>query len=389
MLRARREVLMRIHWLTRSVLVALPALAAASLGCTPDTRVYGSASGGAGGAGGAGASGAGGAGGGLECVEGTADCDGEAETGCEAILKEDDLNCGKCGRSCQGSACSASACAPVLLGQDFMEPIAIALDETNVYAVTNVGGYIGSVPKSGGGFKKMSAESGYVDVAVFKDRLYATNKTFKHLLIFNLVSQVIEITSLPVAPFAVAADEGGVYMTALTGDILWATPDGSMVQVIASGFSASAYSIAVYGDNLFFAEKEPGNIWRVSKSGMGPTEQLVSGEAGPYGIAADATGVYWVSSVDGSVRGLQSSGTLITVAKGTAADMPFSLATDGSNAFWATSGTGTIQSAPLMEGGAASVLVSGLEIPYDVAVDATTVYWSSMGFGGAVSKVAK
>jgi hypothetical protein len=380
---------MRIHWLTPSLLVALPALAAVSPGCAPEARVYGSASSGAGGAGGVAPAGAGGAGGGLDCAEGTADCDGAADTGCEAVLKEDALNCGKCGRSCQESACVASACQPILLGQGIMEPIAIALDEANVYAVSNEAGAIGGVPKSGGGFVTTSVEQGYVDVAVHKERLYATNKNFNHLLVVNLPSQTSEIIPLSMAPFAVAADEAGVYMTTLTGNILRAPPDASMVEVIASGFSTSAYSIAVYGENLFFTEMEPGNVWKVPKSGMGPVEQIVAGEPGPYGIAADATGAYWVNTVDGSVRGYQAgSGAVITIAKGIAADMPFSIATDGSSAFWAASGSGTILSAPLIEGSAASVVVSGLEIPYDIALDATTIYWSSMGLD-AVSKVAK
>jgi hypothetical protein len=51
------------------------------------------------------------------CNSGWADCDGDAQTGCEAQLATDAVNCGQCGRGCGGGTCQAGQCRAAVLAQ--------------------------------------------------------------------------------------------------------------------------------------------------------------------------------------------------------------------------------------------------------------------------------
>ncbi|AUX25543.1 uncharacterized protein SOCEGT47_060900 [Sorangium cellulosum] len=58
-----------------------------------------------------GESASGGAGGGLTCPDHRADCDGDAENGCETRLKNDPDHCGSCGNACSDdSRCHQGEC---------------------------------------------------------------------------------------------------------------------------------------------------------------------------------------------------------------------------------------------------------------------------------------
>lgn len=56
-----------------------------------------------------------------DCAPGTADCDRDAQNGCEAVLADDPQNCGICGvqcatphtdAACMGGTCRVIACTP-------------------------------------------------------------------------------------------------------------------------------------------------------------------------------------------------------------------------------------------------------------------------------------
>lgn len=72
------------------------------------TGSAGAGTGGAGAAGGGMTTGTGGAG---ECLEGTADCNGDPADGCEVSLKSDPNNCGACGTVCQGGGGVPPVCS--------------------------------------------------------------------------------------------------------------------------------------------------------------------------------------------------------------------------------------------------------------------------------------
>ena len=55
-------------------------------------------------------------------------------------LATDAKNCGFCGHDCQGAACSSGLCAPQVLATGQANPIAIAVNSTNVYFLNNATG---------------------------------------------------------------------------------------------------------------------------------------------------------------------------------------------------------------------------------------------------------
>lgn len=52
----------------------------------------------------------------FECTVGYGDCNKDAKDGCEALFASDPLNCGVCGKSCNGGRCELGACIPVEAG---------------------------------------------------------------------------------------------------------------------------------------------------------------------------------------------------------------------------------------------------------------------------------
>src|SRR5262249_7566840 len=58
----------------------------------------------------------------FACNAGFGDCDGNKGNGCEARLDSDNLNCGACGKACQGNqSCASGICTDTVLSFDFEE----------------------------------------------------------------------------------------------------------------------------------------------------------------------------------------------------------------------------------------------------------------------------
>ena len=49
---------------------------------------------------------------GFVCAAGFGDCNLEPEDGCESTFASDPLNCGECGKSCNGGTCTSGVCSP-------------------------------------------------------------------------------------------------------------------------------------------------------------------------------------------------------------------------------------------------------------------------------------
>lgn len=94
------------------------------------------------------------------CSGNFAHCSKDPSSGCETDLGLDKLNCGACGHSCQGGACAAGTCQPLLVAGDPLKDTGLnaqygitALNGfvygTNWYGTTVPGGVVFKVPTDG------------------------------------------------------------------------------------------------------------------------------------------------------------------------------------------------------------------------------------------------
>lgn len=74
----------------------------------------------------------------FTCTGNFTHCSADPSTGCETDLGVDKLNCGACGHSCQGGACAAGTCQPLLIAGDPLTPLGLNAQ----YGITQLNGFI-------------------------------------------------------------------------------------------------------------------------------------------------------------------------------------------------------------------------------------------------------
>jgi hypothetical protein len=325
---------------------------------------------------------------------------------CSADLSTDPQNCGRCGHSCQGLACTGGICTPPQLsfGPPFY-PSDWASDGTYIYAsdCSGAGTVIripaGGVPSSGAPL------------------VYTTGS----------------------GPWGIAIDASSVYWLQDSGGTVWSAPigGGSPTQLGTYGQSwfsgcGGPHSIATDANNLYWA-MQPfsgfGYVFTVPKAG-GQVQVLAHDAFVLRGtLAVDANNVYFLS-YDGGENGqlrsvpkttLNDAGTPSTIlatfpndqvmdvrlvgstfyvggdstsiydvplAGGTPATFwagyvglsPRYIDTDGTTLFFTDFIDGNVYAKPFAGGYAQRIAVGQTEPDY-ILVDANSVYWTS-NYGG-------
>jgi hypothetical protein len=92
---------------------------------------------------------------GFACNAGLTDCNSLPADGCEIGLASDGLNCGACGHSCGGGACSLGKCQPMVVASGLDYPGHLTVDGAYVYFNNGASGFasdhsIQKVLKTGG-----------------------------------------------------------------------------------------------------------------------------------------------------------------------------------------------------------------------------------------------
>jgi hypothetical protein len=320
----------------------------------------------------------------------------------------DPMNCGACGQSCQGAACTAGVCTSTVLSAQFVPPGRLTIDATNVYW-TNGDGTVRSTPLNGTGATTVIAQD--------------------------------------LSPMGIAVDAQYAYLASQDGRVVRAPLDGSAaldggaaLDVLASS-QPVPYALAIDATNVYWSNIATGagngSIMACAKTGCpsGPTT-LASGMhvQYPYGIATTGGVVYWTSfnyggelnTVPTTGGGMSTPGTnlgypyevaisgttVLTVLYGqgggvatlttTGGGTPYHVAggqsfptegtTDGVSAYWtltipSAQNGATLMKCSLTSGLPPQVLATGVQPAGSVAVDATSVYWLSNL--GQVLKTAK
>ena len=292
-----------------------------------------------------------------------------ADGGCGCVdLSTDPHNCGQCGHDCSGGACQAGACIPLpagVLATGQHEPIAIAVDSSNVYWL-NLGYLVGPGGKLG-----FYYEGGQV----MKCAIGGCGNSP------TVLGSGWTQAALYPTPSGLTLDARSVYWLG-GGNVLSCAISGCTGQPITRVNGAEASGMTVTSSGFYTTEYGIGEIAFCPLSGCaGGPANFATTVSGPEGITHDATEVYWVD-VNGVLGGCPLGGCVDAAA--TALITPTAagsraLAVDDTNLYWTNgnpAGVGSVEQCNKTDcATTAMTLASGRTGPMGIAVDASNVYW--------------
>jgi hypothetical protein len=341
----------------------------------------------------------------------------------------DPLNCGSCGHSCLGGACSAGVCQPVAIaaGSGWL-----AVDANNVYF--NTSGGLNVITKSGSLVRNIAGIAvtpgngfGLGEIVVDDANIYVTSFAFGAPTITKVGKDGTGLVTLASgfgmsfrSPNRIALDDTSVYFTHDGNAISRVGKDGTgLIQLVSSSdwfqisIGVDATNLFVAGENGTYLDGSYSHTWRLNKDGSAPSHLESYACDWPDDVAIDSSFVYVLNH--GSGKGLvriardgSSTTTLAALQDRTTngpPDVQMRLRLDDTNAYWTSSGY-----TPLADGG---YVYSGSHIRWlkkdgsgtmveytvagstdmfnpvaidDIAIDDTAVYWTA---AGSIWKVAK
>ncbi|HMR06175.1 MAG TPA: hypothetical protein PKA88_10360 [Polyangiaceae bacterium] len=404
------------------VLAAFAAACSVQLGETDDNNSGGASAAGSGGGGAGGAGGAtggatsggtgGGTGGGLTCDPGFGDCNGDATDGCETSLSDNDQNCGACGRSCLGGACSQTQCASVTLTTGQADPGAISVDGGQVFWIKNSpgAGAVMRISVEGTNIVSLAAPpSGLRDVIhVDKDYVYwarpdwaNADKLYRRAKDGQADEEMMWQGGTVGEVRDIADDGKAVYVSRSTGsygDIMRLAP-GKSSQRLTGGFDGTPHRLAVDDANVYSYWSGltniggPGAVSYMSTLGgmrvnlatapqgaPGPAIQDIaqSGDQLYFSWRNDPTAINVMPKTGGTPKVLVSAPGIVYVLA------------DSKHVYWASidASENSALHRVALDGGTPETLATDAGEVGGIAQDAVAIYWTNRT-ASAVRKVAK
>lgn len=295
----------------------------------------------------------------FKCSATFAHCGADDSKGCETSLTTGD-DCGECGYSCLGGACSGpKACgvATVASGQSY--PSAITVDATNIYWVNTNSSQV---------------------MRVAKTAAACTSTAGCELLGSPAVS----------SPLAIANDGTSIFWSN-SNMLRRASVAGATPVDIGAANLTTAGLIAVSGGKVFWSSRGTNDVWRDDVTG-GNVTRIAEGSE-PGGLAVDATHLY-VAGYGGmfiykipvnattscTMRPDGAIGTCPTIWN-TVPNRPIQIAVDGTNVYYTQNPGGDIRQGKKDGTGMLTVLAKNQSVPGPIVVDATRVYWGNFRGG--------
>jgi hypothetical protein len=309
--------------------------------------------------------------------------------------------CGYCGHSCQGGACLAGVCQPVVLSSGGVEPVYLALDSVNVYWYDGGASLLLRVPEVGGITTVLASDINAQGLVVDSASLYWPAFYSGIMSISTSGGAVSTLTPSTLNPsFGIAVDSTNIYWTDIA-DVLTVPRSGGSVSTLASSqggpwdVACGAFGVTVDAAHVYWTNTgsspcyefdTDGSIAMVPKGG-GTITTMASSLSSPGQVAVDTTRVYWISETGGRsdlVSMPLGGGGATTIA--TAAQI-LGFCIDASSIYWADVTTGIVLMAPLA-GGSPVTLATAQVGAQGVATNSSSVFWVNAKTG-AVMKVAK
>ncbi|WP_437967366.1 hypothetical protein WMF04_48795 [Sorangium sp. So ce260] len=288
----------------------------------------------------------------LACDAGRADCDGDAGNGCEARVSEDPRHCGACGVTC-AAACWNGTCDAAVLAGELPMPTFLRMDASGIYWSNQ-----GSGDAPDGSVMRLDPGDGTAAVLAAEQAL----------------------------PGPLALDEATVYFAHARGISAVPKAGGEVTELAPDARGAAA--LAVDQGALYWVEPgtppafEDGGLFALPP-GQGPGAAKVMLAAIPgvaNGVALDADHVYVTARGTGA-----GDGAIYRVARGAAPpstpeklhgklSAPRALEARG-DALWLIEGQGIAAFSP---GAPLRRVVSDLpQAPAQLAFDGARVFWTT------------
>lgn len=327
--------------------------------------------------------------------------DGSDGAACGDVTASKD-NCGRCGHSCLGGDCKASACQPIALTTGEGEVYGVANDATHVYFTSFTGNFVARVAKTGGLSQKLATTRTFLarKVAVNATHVYWSADDSPGVVARCPLTGCVaapEVLATPDRPFGLALDSTSVYWADRNSATLSRRPIGGGAEVaVATSLGGLPIAAAVDNGSLFWIVDFTGSVQGAASDG-GTFRVGVNGTSG-RDLVLNKTDVYWGAAIDPGLDGKIShaprdgAGPVTFLAN--AGGEPMALAIDAQRVYWtawdrkADGGvvSAAVYSCPLASCGARTVVAAAQDLPRGIAVDATAIYW---GVNGAVMKLAK
>jgi len=348
--------------------------------------------------------------------------DSDSSTECTTPAANDPANCGRCGHSCQGGACKAGVCQPLVLAKDRRSPVDLAVSGAHVYWVEQgtttsdlADGRLGRAPiapcDAGCVSELLDAGQDFTGIAVNTEFAYVTQGrgSAGRVVRVPLDGRPFEVfaPNEPSASKIALESKSAVWINAGSGPstgearrrVFDSTSGGG--GTIGSGLD-HPNAVAVRGDRVFITAsgqlEVDGYIATTDLAGT-KTDLVATDQALPRGIAVDSTWVYWANQGDGTVHRARWDGTQhAEIVRGAIAAS--ALGVDREGLYGTEAGgepdhlDGRLRRANL-DGPGAVTLADGLTYPTAVTTDGTSIYVSVRGAAaggyrdGMILKVAK
>jgi len=354
--------------------------------------------------------------------DGATGASGDSSDDCTTPAPNDPQNCGRCGHSCQGGACEAGICQPLVLATDRRSPVHLAVRGAFVYWVEQ-----GTATNNGADGRLGRASIDPCDAGCVTDLLdagqdftgIAVNDEYAYVTQGRLSTGRVVRVPLDGKPLEVfAPNEPSARRIALEADsAIWinagAAPGEGLIRrrafesvsdggvTIGSGLDYPN-AVAVRGSTVFVTASGQldfdGYIAKTDLTGES-ADLVATDQAQPQGIAVDSTWVYWANRGDGTLHRARWDGAqeaeIVTSAVAANA-----IAVDTDGVYWTEAGSdpdhldGRLRRASL-DGTGAVTLADGLAYPSAVTTDTKSVYVSVRGTAaagfrdGMILKVAK